>query len=69
MISELLVVLCLDNRLLELSSRDATSEHDVDLAVRSTFHLRKTIVRRDPSREGGSTPHIAALATNYAIVR
>lgn len=52
-----------DDGLLPLAGLDLALEENVDLSVRSVLHLRKPDVCHDQADETGTSPDIAALAT------
>jgi hypothetical protein len=66
--SHLLIVLDIDDRFFPFASWDLTLEQDVNLAVRSTFHLRQVDVCCDEANEAGGTPDITTLATKVSTL-
>jgi len=63
----LLVVFDIDFRLLPFASRDVALEHDVNLAIGSTLHLRQAKVRDDQTKQSRTAPDVAALASNCTV--
>ena len=66
-VKRLLVVIDVNDSLRPLASWDLALEHDVDLAVGTSLHLRKLVVRRDQAEEAGSAPNVAAFASNCSV--
>jgi hypothetical protein len=64
----LLVVVDIDVSLRPLASWDMSLEHDVDLAVRPTLHLRQEKVCHDEAKEPSTGPDIAALAAEVGLL-
>lgn len=60
----LLIILDRDLGLGELSSRNFTTEENVEFSVTSAFVLGKTEPCYDETEEGGASPYVAALATH-----
>lgn len=63
----LLVFLHTNLRPFPLASRDAAVEHDINLTVGSTLHLRQLEICDDEAKQSGSTPDVAALAANCVM--
>lgn len=64
----LLVVLHIDLCLLPLASRDLALEHNVNLTIGSSLHLRQVEVCRDQADETSGTPDVAALTTKVSTL-
>jgi hypothetical protein len=64
----LLIVLNINDSLLPLASWNTTLEHDVNLTIRSTLHLRKAEVGNDQTTESSSAPNVTTLATNCIML-
>ena len=67
MSQRLVVVFKPDLRLRPLASWDAAPVHNVDLAIRSTLHLRQKEVREDQADERCTTPNVTTLAANCTV--
>lgn len=68
LVTSLLIIVHVNFRLLPLASRDATVEHDVNLTVRATLHLRQVEECRDQADQSSSAPDVTALATKISTL-
>jgi hypothetical protein len=64
----LLVVVDVDLGLGPVARRNLALEHDVNLAVRSTLHLRHAEVCSDKTDEASGAPNVTTLATDCEIL-
>lgn len=64
----LLIVVDIDDGLLPLASRKTTTEHNVNLTIRATLHLRKTPPGHDETEKGSAAPDVAALAADWEML-
>lgn len=64
----LLVIVDIDDRLLPLASRKTTAEHNVNLTVRATLHLRKTPPGHNETEKGSAAPDVATLAADWKML-
>ena len=65
----LLVVVDVDNRLAPLASRNLALEHDIDLTVGPTLHLRDVEVRHDEAHKASGTPDVTTLAAKVTTLK
>lgn len=64
----LLVVIDINVRLFPLASWDAALEHNVNLAVGSTLHLRQAKVSYDQTKQSRTAPDVATLPSNCTML-
>ena len=66
---QLAVVVNIDDSLLPLARLNMTVEQDIDLAVRAILHLWQPDVSHGQADERGTSPDVAAFATEVSLVR
>lgn len=64
----LLIIVDIDDRLLPFASRDMTPEQNVDLTEGPVLHLRNPEPGHGGADKGGTSPDVAALATQVPLV-
>lgn len=64
MLKCLLIIVDINLSLLPLAGWNLALEHNINLAVRTTSHLRKLEVRDNKTEQSSTTPDVPAFAAN-----